>query len=131
MDKSRRQLTACFDFDGVISEYQGWKGVDAFGEPIQGTIDTMKKLKKEGWFVTIFTTRKATPLLIEWLDKNKVPYDSINSTAHNPPNTSNKPLFDIVIDDRAVSFTGQSGSALYNDIHNLLKFNRRRTGEDE
>lgn len=92
-----------FDFDGVISTYHGWRGFDVLGEPIPKVINVMKKLKREGYFISIFTTRLDTPHLRAWLKKYEVPYDSINSTAHNPPHTSIKPICHCIVDDRAVN----------------------------
>jgi hypothetical protein len=111
-----RQKIACFDFDGVISKYEGWKGFDVFGPPIPSVIETMKVFKTMGWLVTIFTTRQFTPTMQKWLEDNGVPYDTINSTAHNPPHTSTKPIADVYVDDRAVRFEGQDAESLVKEM---------------
>jgi hypothetical protein len=46
--------------------------------------------------------------------------DSINSNSHNPPNTSQKPIFHVIVDDRAVRYEGQTAEELYLDIQNVL-----------
>ena len=95
------------DFDGVLSSYSGWKGFDVLGEPNAHMIEAVKKFKQSGFSITIFTTRPATPVLIKWLEDNGVPYDSINSNGHNPPMTSIKPIYHLIIDDRALNYHGQ------------------------
>ena len=109
-----------FDFDAVISTYNGWKGQDVFGETILDTIELMGHLQDEGYFITIFTTRLASPKLLQWLKDNNVRYDSINSTSHNPPYTSIKPVFEVFIDDRAINFHGQSAGELEQEIQDLI-----------
>ena len=39
--------TICVDFDGVIAQYDGFKGNDIFGDPIDGVQSAMEVLKKE------------------------------------------------------------------------------------
>ena len=96
--------TICVDFDGVIATYDGWKGFDVLGDPITEVIKVMKQLKEEGYHIIILTTRSDTPKLRKWLKDNNVMYDSLNSNGHNPECTSFKPMYDCIIDDRAVNF---------------------------
>lgn len=110
----------CFDFDGVIATYSGWKGFDVLGEPNQEVISAMKNLHGKGYKITIFTTRLDTPTIRMFLKNNNVPYDSINSNAHNPPNTSQKPIYHAIIDDRAINYSGQAGEVLENEIEQLI-----------
>jgi len=108
----------CFDFDGVIASYDGWKGFDVLGEPNLEVIKAMQTLNNKGYRITIFTTRMDTPVLRKWLYDNLVPYDSVNSNSHNPTHTSQKPIYHAVIDDRAVCYDGQPSDYL---IHEILK----------
>jgi hypothetical protein len=108
--------TAVFDFDGVIATYDGFKGFDILGEPIEDTIQAMRDLKERGYYLVVFTTRPATQILVDWLKKNKVPYDDLNRNTKNPMLTSNKPIADVYIDDRAVRYSGQSKAALLTEI---------------
>jgi len=110
----------CFDFDGVIASYDGWKGFDVLGLPQQAVIETIRKLKTQGYGITILTTRLDTPTLRNWLKENDVPFDSINNNAHNPPNTSQKPIYHAIIDDRAVCYNGQNSETLFTQIDNLV-----------
>ncbi|MFX0084287.1 MAG: hypothetical protein ACFFAU_01335 [Candidatus Hodarchaeota archaeon] len=116
--------TIAFDFDGVISTYNGFKGVDVFGAPIKETIDTIKQLKKEGYYIIIFTTRLDTPKLREWLKRNDVKYDDINRNINQPPHTSIKPVYHCIIDDRAINFNlrihRMSSNALLKEIRRIV-----------
>lgn len=114
--------TIAFDFDGVIATYDGWKGPDVFGEPIFYTIDLMDSLKVRGDRVIIWTTRKVTTELLQWLKKYNVVYDTINDNSHNPPDTSEKPIFDVFIDDRAIGF--KPGIDLLKEINIILQGKR-------
>ena len=107
-----------FDFDGVIAEYDGWKGEDIFGEPIKETIKVMIDLYIKDFSIIIWTCRRDTPALRNWLHKNHVPFDSINSISHNPPGTSGKPAYDVLVDDRAINF--KPGINLLETINEVL-----------
>jgi hypothetical protein len=96
--------TACFDFDGVCSTYDKWRGVDVFGDPIRETADLVGQFRMNGWRVILWTTRKMTPALLEWLAHHNFNFDSINACDHNPPETSMKPIAEIYIDDRGFRF---------------------------
>jgi len=76
------------DFDGVIHSYhKGWQNGEIYGYPIEGAKETLKKLKDEGYEIIIHTARicnfdgniapNRLKKLTEWLDVNKIPYDSI------------------------------------------------------
>jgi hydroxymethylpyrimidine pyrophosphatase-like HAD family hydrolase len=110
----------CFDFDGVIASYNGWKGFDVLGKPQIEVIKAIRKLKDMEYCITILTTRLDTPTIRKWLKDNEVPFDSINSNAHNPPNTSQKPIYHAIIDDRAINYKGQSMEKLVSEIDNLI-----------
>jgi hypothetical protein len=49
-----------------------------------------------------------------------VPYDSINSCKHNPPGTSQKPIYHVIIDDRAIGYRGQKAAKLIRSIEHLI-----------
>lgn len=96
--------TACFDFDGVCATYDTWRGIDVFGDPIIETVELIQQFKMNGWRVILWTTRKITPTLLEWLAHHRFEFDSINACDHNPPDTSIKPIAEIYIDDRGFRF---------------------------
>jgi len=114
--KKKKKIIAV-DFDGVIAMYDGWKGEDVLGEPNEKVIRALRELKENfNWYITVFTTRRDTMALRDWLNRNKVPHDSVNSTSHNPPNTSSKPIFDVMLDDRALRYEGQETKELLRQI---------------
>ena len=113
--------TIAFDFDGVIAEYHGWKGIDVFGKPNPKVIKAMQKLKAKGYHLIIWTTRQDTFALRLFLHNNEVPYDSINSTSHNPPDTSAKPIYHVFVDDRAVGYRGQKAGKLVRTIEYVIE----------
>lgn len=112
--------TICFDFDGVISSYDGWKGFDVFGEPNPKIIDCMRRLYDSGYHLVIFTTRQATQKMVDWLEQHNVPYHDINKNRHQPQLASNKPIYHCFIDDRAINYHGQDNEQLLSDIKALL-----------
>jgi len=48
--------SVCVDLDGVLAQYDGWKGVEHIGDPIPGAVQFTKKLQEVAR-VVIFTTR--------------------------------------------------------------------------
>ena len=97
--------TVCVDLDGVLAEYDGWKGVDHIGKPIAGAQEFLRRLR-EKYDVVIFTTRcnpevnkpEAAHLLANrvraWLDKHEMPYDDVYHGV-------GKPIAAAYIDDNA------------------------------
>lgn len=66
------------DFDGVICKFDGWKGPNIFGDPIEGAALTLRKLYETGWYICIFTTRLVTIELVNYLNEHSIPFDDIN-----------------------------------------------------
>ena len=98
--------TVCVDLDGVLAQYDGWKGIEYIGDPIPGAKQFVEALCMIPAKVCIWTTRansEANRESVEslrsrielWLDHAAIPYDSI----HVGPG---KPLAAAFIDDRAV-----------------------------
>lgn len=99
--------TICVDLDGVLADYDGWKGIDHIGDPIEGAKEFLEKLKKD-YIVSIFTTRcnpninkghtveELAAKVKIWLDKNEMPYDNVYTD-------QGKPLCEFFIDDRALN----------------------------
>lgn len=113
--------TICFDFDGVIATYSGWKGFDVLGKPNYEVIRAMQELKDKGKYIVIFTTRPATETLVKWLKDYNVPYDEINRNKHNPVMTSTKPIYSVIVDDRACRYKQQTTEELLRDIEVVLE----------
>ena len=106
----------CVDLDGVLAQYDKWKGVDHFGDPVPGALEFAKKLSKFA-DITVFTSRCAQDVLegsritpgqlrvkvIDWLEKHKFPYTDVYTG-------QGKPRAAAFIDDRAVHCDPQNVS---------------------
>jgi hypothetical protein len=113
MDKK----TICIDFDGVIHDYsQGWQGEDVFGQMIPNADTATQVLKKKGWQIIIFTTRKKTKKLEDWLQEHKIAYDHINENPDQPEHSSDKIVADVYLDDRGICFRGRWDEWLIREI---------------
>jgi hypothetical protein len=101
--------TLAVDFDGVVHTFdKGWHDGTCYGEPIKGSLDSLKCLA-EDWRLVIFSA-KVKPdrplvdgktgyeLVDEWLTKHGV-RDIIDEI------TFEKPRADYYIDDKAIEFT--------------------------
>ncbi len=101
------------DLDGVLAEYDGFKGIDVIGDPIPGAREFMKKLKEAGAWLIIHTCRvseiiegdekfannlaikKRVEIVWRWLCKHDIPCDEIWAKR-------GKPYAVAYVDDRAV-----------------------------
>lgn len=108
--KFMKHYKFCFDLDGTIcytkKENENYKDV----KPIPGSVETIQKLKESGHYIIIMTARNMKTynnnigkiianqslVVIEWLDKHKIPYDELHF---------GKPLADFYIDDKAIKLT--------------------------
>jgi len=101
-----KNKTICFDLDGVLAQYSGWKGeYTPIGEPVPGMREYLQELRDNGNTIIIFTLRGAHDVQV-WADANNMPYDWININGDFYGQNSGKPFADIYVDDRAVRFTG-------------------------
>lgn len=102
------------DLDGVIFKYDEWKGIDHFGEPIEGVKKSLRYLKYSlGYRIEIYTTRMNKQInkgygnyrlrdkIFKALSKHKIPFDSIALA---------KPIAEFYIDDRAIRFKNWAGA---------------------
>lgn len=98
------------DLDGTLAHYDGWKGIDHIGAPVQPMMDRVKGWLAGGKTVKIFTARVAVPepdrsavvaAIHAWLVANGLPRLDI---------TNAKDLGTIEIwDDRAVQVRINTG----------------------
>jgi len=96
------------DFDGVIHTFdKGWYDGTCYGEPIEGSLEAIKKLA-ESYTIIIFTAKAkpsrplvngktGTELVEEWLTKHDV-------MQYVKEITSEKPRSQIYIDDKGYHF---------------------------
>lgn len=115
-----------FDFDGVLCEYTGWKGIKHIGEPIPEMIEIVEDLYDSGIVLKLSTARMNPKLqgfdnaelagffVSAWLHEQEIHhcFDEI---------TGCKPLGQIYIDDRAFHFERGTFNKqeLYGRINNL------------
>lgn len=99
---SKEKPLICVDFDGVLNDYEGWRGPNYMYYPRQGAAEFLGLLQ-ENYTVGIFSTRDPWRLR-EWLEYYHIPYDKI---------VSQKVPAVAYIDDRALRFDGNYHKVLY------------------
>jgi hypothetical protein len=98
--------TIAIDFDGVLHKYsKGWRNGEIYDEPMEGAVGACKLLIERGYNLVVFTVRKNTRAVEEWLRKNGFPEMKV---------TNQKPKAVAYIDDRGIRFQswGQAMIAL-------------------
>jgi hydroxymethylpyrimidine pyrophosphatase-like HAD family hydrolase len=108
LNNSKR--TIAVDFDGVIAEYDGYKGPGVLGEPRLDVIDALRTLRAEGWKIVIHTTRGEQEI-VGYLTQHGIPHDEINRNS-DYKTQGPKPVADLYWDDRAVSYSGDASKDL-------------------
>lgn len=89
--------TVCVDFDGVLSDYRGWRGADQLDPPRAGAAAFTGALLSAGYEVVVLTTRD--PDLVDaWCTEHAIPCTRVTAT---------KPPAVVYLDDRAMLFEGQ------------------------
>lgn len=86
----------CIDFDGVLTNYKGYKG-DDLGEVKQGAKEFLETLSQE-YNIIIFSVRPFSKVA-EWLKENELKKYIWTVTSQKPPAHA-------YIDDRALRFKG-------------------------
>jgi hydroxymethylpyrimidine pyrophosphatase-like HAD family hydrolase len=104
LNGSRR--TIAVDFDGVIAEYDGWRGIGVLGAPRSDVVKALNALRSEGWKVVVYTTRGKEEIA-DYLTKHAIPHDEINLNSDYRTNGA-KPVADVYWDDRAVRYSGDA-----------------------
>jgi adenylylsulfate kinase len=111
-----RQPTIAVDFDGVLADYDGWKGADILGQPRNDVIAVLDILRREGWKIIVHTTRSEKQIL-DYLRANRIPYDEINNNS-DYQNAGTKPVATVYWDDRALYYTGNA----FEDLAHIRSF---------
>jgi hydroxymethylpyrimidine pyrophosphatase-like HAD family hydrolase len=106
MNNGDRQRTIAVDFDGVLVDYNGWKGTGVLGTARADVIKALEVLRKDGWKVVIHTTRSHLEIAA-FLDQQRVPYDEINQNSSYQTGGV-KPVATVYWDDRAVCYSGDA-----------------------
>ena len=104
--------TVCFDFDGVLAEYDEWKDGE-IGKPIPEGVVLANGCRAMGYKIVISTCRThqihggligqitQAQMIQNWLNENKVPFDWIEMDG--------KPIADVYVDDRGLYFDQNMG----------------------
>jgi hypothetical protein len=95
--------TVCVDFDGVCSDYHGWRGADVLDLPRPGLREFLLLLREAGYETVIHTTRPAH-LIVAWLEAHELDTLVAHVTATKPPAVA-------YLDDRGICFRGDYGEA--------------------
>ena len=103
-NNSRR--TIAVDFDGVIADYDGWKGFGVLGAPRQDVRRVLESLREEGWKIVVYTTRGEQEIS-DYLIRYGIVYDEINQNS-DYRTLGIKPVADVYWDDRAVTYSGDA-----------------------
>lgn len=125
---SEHPFTIAIDFDGVISDYDKFIGKGKFAKPIEGVVEALAAFKDNGCIIIIHTTRGEVELVGEYLRENKIPFDYINC---NPVNSElglneGKPIADVYIDDRAITFNGKWGEDFVSEVLRFVPHYKKR-----
>jgi hydroxymethylpyrimidine pyrophosphatase-like HAD family hydrolase len=114
--QSERQPTIAVDFDGVLAEYDGWKGNQVLGEPRVDVVEVLRVLRQEGWKIIIHTTRSEAEIR-DYLVDNQIPYDEVNRNS-SYRSLGNKPVATVYWDDRALCYSGNA----FHDLDAIRSF---------
>jgi adenylylsulfate kinase len=101
-----REQTIAVDFDGVVAEYDGWKGATVLGSPRKDVLRVLHTLRSEGWKIIIHTTRSASEISA-YLVLHNIPHDEINQNS-SYQNAGPKPVATVYWDDRALRYSGDA-----------------------
>lgn len=89
------------DLDGTLAHYDGYKGDDHVGAPIEAMVKRVKKMIYDGEDVRIFTARKPHPAIRRWCKQHLGKVLPITSTKD--------PGMIALYDDRAISIKRNEG----------------------
>jgi hydroxymethylpyrimidine pyrophosphatase-like HAD family hydrolase len=103
---NERQNTIAVDFDGVIADYDGWRGTEVLGAPRTDVTEALRQLRAEGWKIVVFTTRAETEIL-QYLIRHSIPFDEINRNSSYATGGA-KPVATVYWDDRACWYSGDA-----------------------
>jgi len=118
---TKKSRVFAFDFDGVISQYNGFVSTAHVGEPIAEVVKAIKQLKENGHKILIHSTR-GDVLLKKYCEDHNIPFDYINKNPNLEGENTGKPIAFVYVDDRAVRYTGQSSETLVNELENFKAY---------
>lgn len=84
-----------FDFDGTVHDYH------KTGEKYDMVINLLRELKEINCKLICWTCHRDHEYVKEYLTKNNIPFDGINTDGIDLGYESRKPFFNALLDDRA------------------------------
>lgn len=124
--KKPKPRTYAFDFDGVIAHYNGFKGAKHVGKPNAKIVDAIRLLKERGHKILIYSTR-ASAQLRAYCKEHGIPVDYFNKNPNLRGANPGKPIASVYVDDRAITYRGQSAKKLIEDMENSGHTGNRRS----
>lgn len=111
-------MVVAVDFDGTLHDGK-WPSI---GEPLEGTITTMKEMQELGVYIVIWTCRSGDnqTRMVNWLLEHRIPFDRVNDNRPEQVayfgNNSRKVNADLYIDDKQIG-----GLPSWSDIYDYVK----------
>lgn len=99
------------DFDHTINNNHDIEEGERYSKPFTGARTILQRLKLDGHNIIIFSCNRKK-WIEEWMNHWNLPYDYIWE--------GDKPVYDALIDDRAVGFRGKWDEA-YNEVQEIIK----------
>lgn len=90
------------DLDGTLAEYDGFRGEDHVGAPIEPMVRRVRKWLREGRDVRLFTARKPHPAIRKWMHQNLGALLPITAVKDHE--------MQVLYDDRAVQVKRNAGT---------------------
>lgn len=106
-----RKPRVCIDLDGVLAQYDRWRGAQNVGPPHEGAKRFIKRLLDEDYEVVILTARNVLDPVRGWLEDHDLPQVEV---------TNRKVPALVYLDDRGLRFGGDFEAAyeLIREIRN-------------
>ena len=104
------------DLDGTLAHYDGWKGEEHIGPPIETMMARVKAWLEKGYRVKVFTARASVPSQVQyvrvWLDSHGL----------NSVEVTNVKDFEMIElwDDRAVQVIPNTGTPVGQSTRGLI-----------
>lgn len=93
------------DLNGTLASGRG-PDPESWGEPQDGAVEAMQRLKDEGYVVAINSVVGDVDAIRGWLDGHGIAYDYVNESPAQPEGSSDKLNAQAYLDDRAVPYRG-------------------------
>lgn len=110
-----------FDFDGVIAQYSGFKGIHHTEEPNAEVVKAIRILKAEGHKIILHSTR-GEKLLKKYCADYDIPIDYFNRNPEREGENPGKPIAHVYVDDRSICYRGQSAEQLVDELKNFKTY---------